>query len=302
MRHLVFILLILSSGLSRAQDSAFQPVRVATLSTILTEVVQRVGGGNVNVTGLVRPGIDPHEYEPKPADLAVLAEAQLILASGKHLEGYLTKLHQSSGSNGVLISVGDRFPSLKMRPEEGEKHGGTDSNGLIEDPHWWNSIGNVRLATDIVCEELIQVDPAHASDYKKNAAAYAASLADLEKWAKIKISELPRDQRKLVTSHDAFQYFAREFGFTIYAIEGLNTEDEPSNRKVIDIIDRIRQQRVKAVFGEFGSNPKVLQSITRESGAKVGGELYPDGLAPGEASTYEGLIRHNITTIVEGLK
>jgi zinc/manganese transport system substrate-binding protein len=299
MRSLICLLLLVPS-LLRAEENS--PVLVATLSTILTEVAQRVGGDHVRVTGLVRPGVDPHEYEPKPADLAVIADAQLILASGKHLEGYLSKLHQSSGSNGVLVSVGDRFPSLKMHLEEGEKHGGSDFQGMIEDPHWWNSVGNVRLATDVVCEELIKVDPAHAADFRKNAETYTASLADLQKWAKIKISELPRDQRKLVTSHDAFQYFAQEFGFTIYAIEGLSTEDESSNRKVIATIDRIRQERVKAVFGEFGSNPKVLQAITRESGAKVGGELYPDGLAPGDASTYEGLIKHNIATIVDGLK
>lgn len=288
--------------LQPAQLHAADKVRVASLSTILTEVAQKVGGEHVAVTGLVKPGIDPHEYEPKPGDIAVIADAQLILASGKHMEGYLTKLPQSSGTKGAFVEVGDHFPSLKMKPDEGEAHGAVDKEGLIEDPHWWNSVANVRLATDIVRDELIKIDPADAADFRKNATDYDDNLVELQKWSKLKISELPRDKRKLVTSHDAFQYFAREFGFTIYAIEGISTEDEPSNGKIISIIDAIKKEQVKAIFGEFGNNPKVIETITRDTGAKIGGELYADGLGLGEAGTYEGMVKHNLTTIVDGLK
>ena len=270
-----------------------KPMRVASLSTILTEIAQRVGGTHVAVTGLVQPGIDPHEYEPKPADIGRVAEAKLILASGKHLEGYLAKLHRSAA--GTFLEIGDRIPSLKMNPE----NGGT---GQIEDPHWWHSVANVQLATGIVRDALIQADPSHIQDYRKNATAYLDELDQLQRWARVKVTELPRDQRRLVTSHDAFQYFARDFGFTIEAIEGVNPDDEPSNRKILDLIDTIRRTHVKAVFGEFGNNPKVLQAITRESGAKVGGELFADGLGLGDASTYVGMMKHNLTTIVEGLK
>lgn len=293
---LYFILFIFPIWLNA---ETFEKIRVASLSTILTEVAQQVGGDRVIVTGIIKPGIDPHEFEPKPADIAIITEAQLILASGKHLESYLTKIHQNSNTRGVLVEVGDRFPSLKSKHEAETDH---KAHSHSEDPHWWHSIANVKLAAAVVRDELIKIDPSGSADYRKNATAYTNKLDELEKWAKLKISELPRDQRKLVTSHDAFQYFAREFGFTIYAIEGISKEDEASNRKVTNIIDSIKKQHVKAIFGEFGTNPKVLQTITRDTGAKIGGELFADGLGLDDASTYEGMIKHNITTIVNGLK
>lgn len=281
---------------------AAEPIRVTSLSTILTEIAEKVGAPHITVTPLVKPGTDPHDFEPKPADLALLASSQLILASGKNLEGYLTKLHGSSGSTGTLVEVGNKIPSLE-KSSETESHSHSDGHhSHIEDPHWWHSITNVALATGVVRDELIKIDPAHAADYRTNADAYLQSLDQLSRWAKLKISELPRDQRKLVTSHDAFQYFAREFGFTLYAIEGISTEDEPSNRKILSLIDTIRRERVKAIFGEFGHNPKVSATITRESGAKPGRELYADGLGTGDAATYEGMMKHNLTAIVEGLK
>ncbi|MBV8641498.1 MAG: zinc ABC transporter substrate-binding protein, partial [Verrucomicrobia bacterium] len=124
----------------------------------------------------------------------------------------------------------------------------------------------------------------------------------LNNWAKRKVAELPRDKRKLVTSHDAFQYLARDYGFKIYAIEGVSTETEPSDRHVAELIDDIKKQQVKAIFLENTLNPKVTREITRESGAKIGGSLYADGLGDGDGSTYEGLVRHNISTIVDALQ
>ena len=120
--------------------------------------------------------------------------------------------------------------------------------------------------------------------------------------ARLKLAELPRSSRKLVTSHDAFQYFARDYGFTIYAIEGFSHADQPSSAKVARIIAAIRAQGVKAVFPESIENPKVLREITRESGAKIGPELYADGLGEGDARTYAGMFRHNVTAIVDALK
>ena len=128
------------------------------------------------------------------------------------------------------------------------------------------------------------------------------TLEELKGWVKRKVAELPRDKRKLVTSHDAFQYFARDYGFKIYAIEGVSTQDEPSNKKVGQIIDTIKKQGVKAIFFESIENPKVLKEITRETGAAVGGTLYADGLGEGAEGTYNGMMRHNVTTIVEALK
>jgi zinc/manganese transport system substrate-binding protein len=270
---------------------------IASFSTILTEVAQKVGGQEVTVTGLIQPGQDPHEFQLSPSDLQAVSGARLVLTSGKNLEHYFNNLRDATKAD--LLPVGDKLPSLKMQAGDDEK---TGKSGFVEDPHWWNSVPNVEKATFIVRDELVKLDPPHADEYRANANSYANQLEQLNSWVKQKIAELPRDQRKLVTSHDAFQYFAKEYGFKIYSIEGLSTEDEPSLRHVSDLIDQIRKQHVKAIFLESALNPKVSVEITRESGAKTGGTLYADGLGTGDGATYEGMIKHNVSTIVDALK
>jgi ABC-type Zn uptake system ZnuABC Zn-binding protein ZnuA len=268
---------------------------VTSLSTILTEMAQEVGGDHVKVVALVKPGMDPHEYQPQPDDLRMASDSQLILATGKHLENYLPKLSESTGGKAAILQVGDAFPSLKITGEDAPKTGGLD-------PHWWHSIRNMKVAVKTVRDEFVKLDPADKDDFQTNAAATLAKLDGLNQWARVEIAKLPKDKRKLVTSHDAFQYFARDYGFTIYPIEGVTTEDEPSSKKIAGLIDTIKAQNVKAVFFENIENPKVIQEITKETGAKVGGELYADGLGTGAEGTYEGMFQHNVTTIVEALQ
>jgi zinc/manganese transport system substrate-binding protein len=279
---------------------AADKIKVASFSTIDTEIAEQVGGDHVEVAALVKPGIDPHEYEPTPADLRKVNDAQLILTSGKHMENYLNKLQEATGGKADLLKVGDYFSSLKIAPNEGED--GVDDRGVIEDPHWWHSVANVKQATKIIRDELIKLDPADKAEFEKNANAYLAKLDALDNWVKRKVAELPRDKRTLVTSHDAFQYLARDYGFKIEAIEGLSTEAEPSNRHVSELIDDIKKEHVRAIFLESTLNPKVTTQITNETGAKIGGSLFPDGLGTGSASTYEGMMKHNVSTIVDALK
>ena len=279
-------------------------LKVASFSTVLTEIAKQVGGNHVSVAGLVKPGQDPHEYQPTPDDLRQAADANLILLSGKHLEHYLDKVQQATGGKAQSLSVGDMLPNLKMKadPDEPQTKAAADRNGIIDDPHWWNSVANVEKATVIVRDELIKLDPADRADYESNAKAYLAKLGDLDQWAKRKVAELSRDKRKLVTSHDAFQYLAKDYGFRVYAIEGVSTETEPSDRHIAELIDEIKKEQVKAIFLENTLNPKVTVEITKETGAKIGGTLYADGLGEGDGSTYDGMVRHNITTIVDALK
>ena len=271
---------------------AAAPIKVASFSTITTEIVSKVGGERVKVAGLVTAGVDPHEYEPKPDDLKQVEQAQLILACGKHLENYTGRLKESAAPNAVLLQVGDAFPSLELK----------DEGKVIEDPHWWHSIANMKKAAQAVRDALIKISPADKETFTKNADAYLAQLDQLNTWVKSKIAELPRDKRKLVTSHDAFQYFARDYGFTIYPVEGVSTQDELSSQKVASLVATIKDQQVKAVFFENIENPKVLKEITAETGTKIGGELYADGLGDGKEGTYDGMMRHNVTTIVDALK
>jgi zinc/manganese transport system substrate-binding protein len=288
MRCLILTLTLLLNFLA---PSPAAPLKVSSFSTITTDIATNVGGDLVQITPLVKPGVDPHEFQPSPGDIKAVSESDVVLLTGKGIEGYLGKLKENSG-HAVFVDTGAAFPSLRM----------VDDGKKVEDPHWWHSIANVKKATLVVKDALAKADPAHAADYEKNARAYLDQLDALEAWAKEKIATLPRDKRKLVTSHDAFQYFARDFGFKIYAIEGVSSEDEPSSKKVANLIQTIKDQGVKAVFFENIENPKVIQEITRETGAKIGGELYADGLGDKEATTYVDMIKHNITTIVESLK
>jgi zinc/manganese transport system substrate-binding protein len=267
-------------------------LKVASLSTITTEIAQSVGGDAVRVTPLIKPGTDPHDFQPSPQDVREIEGADLVLLTGKGVEGYLTKLEQAVGNKAKFVDVGSDIPSLKLE-EEGR---------MVEDPHWWHSIENMKKATTVVRKHFVEADPANEAVYVRNAASYLAKLTELQKWAKQEVAKLPRDSRKLVTSHDAFQYFARDYGFMIYAIEGVSTDDQPSSKKIADLINTIRDQKVKAVFFESIENPKVVAEITKETGAKIGGELYADGLGEKDASTYSGMIRHNITSIVRNLR
>lgn len=272
-----------------------EKLRVSTFSTILTEIAEQIGGDKVQVTGHVKVGIDPHDFEPKPTDLIIVAKADVILLSAKHMEGYVEKLKESTGTKGELVKVGDGFKSLKMEPND-------DLERDVEDPHWWHSLANMAMAARGVRDAFIRARPNAAEAFRANAIDYLQRLDSLKKWAGSELAKLPRDQRKLVTSHDAFQYFAKENGFKVYAIEGISSSDQPSSKKVAQIIATVKAQGVKSIFSENIENPKVLVAITRETGAKLGGKLFADGLGENDAATYAGMYRHNVTTIVKGLQ
>lgn len=284
MKRLSLLLVLMCLGTS---DGMAAKLRVSSFSAILTEIAQEVGGERVEVTGHVKPGTDPHDFEPRAADLKVVASAGLILLSARHLEGYVPKLREAAGARAAILEVGNRLPAL---PQAG--HG--------EDPHWWHSTGNIRKATEIIRDEFSRLRPEDREVFAAGASRFLGRLAVLEKWVKSKVAELPRDRRKLVTNHDSFGYFAREFGFTVYPISGLSKNDQPGSKKVAAIIATIRALGVKAIFSETSENPKVIGQITRETGARVGGELFADG--PGAEGGIEGMFRHNVKTIVEGLK
>ena len=276
--------------------SATPALKVAALSTVLADVARNVGGDRVEVIEIVKPGVDPHEFSPTPGDVQNVAAANLVLISGKGLEGYLAKLESSAGgAPDKYVDVGKAVGGSLQLKEEGR---------TVEDPHWWHSVGNVRKAVGVVRDAFTKADAEDKGFFTESADAYLAKLDALESALKLKIAELPRDKRKLVTSHDAFGYFARDYGFKVYPVEGVSTADEPSSKQIADLIATIKKERVKAVFFENTQNPKVISSITRETGATVGGELYADGLGSTDtdAATYEAMMQHNVNTIVSALK
>ena len=265
---------------------------VASLSTITTDLARNVGGSHVKVEAVIKAGVDPHEFEPTPSDVRKVADANLVLFTGKGIEGYLTKLEEAAGGPSKFLDLGTMIPSLTMR--EGEKN--------VEDPHWWHSVENMKRATRVLAAAFAKTDPANAASYQKNAERYLTSLDELQRWIRVKVAGLSHDQRKLVTSHDALQYFAHDYGFAIYPVKGISTNEEPSSQHVKEIIEVIRGQKVKAVFFESIENPQAVDQISRETGARTGYTLYSDGLGDTEANTYDSMMRHNVSAIVDGLK
>lgn len=267
-------------------------LKVASLSTVTTDLAHQIGGTNVTVEAIIRPGTDPHEFEPTTGDVRNVADADLVLLTGKGLEGYLSKLEEAAGGDAKFVNVGQSIPSLTLE-EEGRS---------VEDPHWWHSVANMKRATRVVAAAFAKADPAHATDYEGNASSYLATLEELERWIRVQLAVIPRDKRKLVTTHDALGYLAHDYGFTIHPVKGISTADDPSSRHVKEVIAVIKEQGVKAVFMESIGNPRALRQISSETGARAGGTLYSDGLGDTEANTYESMMRHNISTIVDGLK
>jgi ABC-type Zn uptake system ZnuABC Zn-binding protein ZnuA len=279
---LAFIL-VMVAGLNAGW--AGEKLRVASLSTVLTDVAGNVGGDKVEVNAIIGLNVDPHDFTPTANDVKTISKARVVLLSGSGMEDtYLAKLEKSVGAGPVFVPVGQSIKPLLIEAEEddhGHSHGAAHPGEKIPDPHWWQSIKNVATATEVVRDAFITADPVNRTTYEENAKQYLTRLTDLERWARLEIARLPRSKRILVTSHDAFGYFARDYGFTVYPIEGINTDDQPSSKKVRALIDAIKAGGVKSIFLENIQNPKVLTEITRETGAKNGGKLYADGLGPG---------------------
>ncbi len=276
-------------------------LRVAALHPLLGDLASQVGGSQVTVINLLKPGGDSHHFEPTTKDLAGLKGVTLVLASGKKLENFLDKLAQSVGPNVKIIEVGKPIPSIKIEP-------GTDlflccpahaAGGI--DPHWWHSAENMKRAARVIADSFAAADPANEAAYRQNAETAQKKLTELKAWAQQQIAVIPKADRKLVTAHTAFSYFCKEFGFKCVPVLGLSREDEVSPAHLAETTKVIRDNKVKAVFPEDQANPKVLAEIVRETGVKFGKPLVADGTAP-NAHTYETMLRHNVSVIVEALK
>lgn len=303
MKFAIAALLLAATTVARADGE----LAVASLSTVLSDVARNVGGKEVTIAEIVKPGIDPHDFQPSPGDIKALSKAKVVLASGLGFESYLDKLRASVGNGPVFVVVGEKITPIMVEEDvHDHDHEGHDHShgkgGKVADPHWWHSIANVKIATRAIRDAFSAADPENQAVFESNAKKYLAQLDELSKWTKIQVARLPKNRRILVTSHDALGYFARDYGFEIHPVEGVSTSDQPSSKRVRELIQEIKSEGVKAIFAENIENPKVLGEITKETGAISGGTLYADGLGTNEANTYETMIRHNVETIIKALE
>jgi zinc/manganese transport system substrate-binding protein len=268
-------------------------LKVVASFTVLGDVVSQVGGKHVKVTNLVGPNGDPHEFEPSPTDARNLKAAQVAFVSGEGLEGWMDRLITASGYKGKPVVVSEGVNTRTM-DEDGK---------TVTDPHVWNSPVNVKVWVANIEKALSEADPADASAFKANAEAYLQKLDAMNAYAHSKFDKIPADRRKVLTSHDAFGYFGREYNVSFLAPLGLSTETEASAADVAKLIEQIKAEGVKTYFLENSNDPRLVKQIAKATAAQPGGELYVESLsdAKGPAPTYEKMFRYNVDQIAAAM-
>ena len=311
---------------------AKEPIPVVATFSILGDMVERIGGEHIVVTTLVGPDGDAHVYQPTPQAARAVAEADLMFVNGLDFEGWLERLAQAAAFDGALVVATDGIEALAF-DEHGDEHGDhEDHNGDHDDhddhedhdkhegehddhddhaghdhgafdPHAWQSLTHAVTYVDNITAGLAKADPENAADYYANRATYVTEIEALNVDVTAMMAGLPEEKRTVVTSHDAFGYFAHAYGLTFEAPQGLSTESEVSAADVAELIEQIREEGISAVFIEAIADNRLLKQIANETDATIGGTLYSDGLsnAEGPASTYLDMMRHNAETLSKAL-
>lgn len=261
---------------------------VASFS-IIGDLVRDVGGGRVDVTTIVGPDGDAHVYQPSPADARKIAQAKLIFVNGLGFEGWLQRLINAAKGKGLVVTLGNGVAA-----REGEEGA---------DPHAWQDAANAKIYVAAIRDALVAADPEGAEIYKASAAAYLAKLDALDAEIQTALAAIPKERRRVVSTHDAFGYFAARYGVDFIAPQGVSTEAEPSARDIARIIDAVKRNKVPAVFVENIADPRLAQRIAAETGAKIGGTLYSDALTDekGDGANYVDMMRHNVRELAKAL-
>ncbi len=299
------VVLVVSAAAPKSQaiatQSARQPLRVVASFSIIADMAQHVGGDHIHLTTLVGPNEDAHVYEPRPADAVAVGKADVVLINGLKFEGFLPRLATASHTRAPIIELTkgiDKLTSATHEHDDDQHH----HHGK-HDPHAWQSVHNATVYVTNIANAFCTADAKHCDDYQANANTYNAQLKKLDKSIHNIVADIPTSQRTVITSHDGFNYFERDYGIRFLAAEGLSTESEPSAADVARLIDQIRDEKAAALFTENMASPKLIKQIARETGIAVGGDLYADALAEPDqpAGTYIGMMRSNALTISQAL-
>ncbi|MFY7804382.1 MAG: metal ABC transporter substrate-binding protein [Limnoraphis robusta] len=270
-------------------------LQVVSTSTIIADLTETIGGDEIEHQGILEAGADPHVYEPVPQDSIAFEKADLIFYNGYNLEPGLIKLMNAAGVGAKKVAVGEIASPLEM-----EYQGRTEP-----DPHVWGNVENVIIMVNTIRDNLIEISPEDREIFTKNAAKLTQELQQLDSWIEQQIATIPENQRKLVTTHDAFQYYARAYGLEITGtLIGISTEEQPSAQTVSKLADSIRKSKVPAIFAETTINPKLITTVAEEAGVKLAeNELYSDSIgAPGsDGDSYIKMLVSNTETIVNAL-
>jgi len=305
----LFLAALATIAVTASPSWAADKIKVVTTFTILGDMLKNVGGERIALTALVGPDGDAHVYEPTPADARALAQADLVVVNGLGFEGWIDRLVKASGYKRQVVVASDGISALKAEEDHGHGNAhahaekGKDHHHDELDPHAWQDLTNGRLYVANIARALAAADPAHADNYRRRADAYGHEMAALDRDIRSQIDAIPADRRKIITSHDAFRYFGRAYGIDFHAPVGLSTESEPSAGEVAALVRQMREEKIRALFVENITDPRMVQQLAREARAIIGGTLYSDSLSgpTGPASTYLDMFRHNVGEIVKAL-
>ena len=299
------ILVLTGCTKNGAASSAPEPegkIRVATTTTMVTDLVKQVGGDLVEVTGLMGPGVDPHLYKAAATDITKLQRADAIFYNGLLLEGKMQDLFgKMARTKKHVYALAEAIPQEQLlEPPEFAGH---------YDPHIWFDVPLWAKCVEVVVNGLSEVRPSERASFERRGKELQTRLAELHAWGLKRVDELPKEKRILITSHDAFNYFGRAYGFQVVGLQGISTVEEVNLAAMVEMVKFIKQKGVKAVFVESSVPQQAIRRISEDAGVKVGGELFSDAMGtPGQIEngydlgTYEGMVKHNINSIVEGLK
>jgi len=292
------VLLVASSAVLATgcgdNDSAASGAELTVVATTtqVADFVRNVGGDRVDVHGILGTNADPHDYEPRPSDVGAIGDAPLVFKSGGDIDAWLDELIENAGGDPRVVTLIDSVRRIKG--EQGET-----------DPHWWEDPRNSIRAVAVIRDALIEADPAGRATYERNAGAYLRKLQALDREIADCMRRVPVDERKLVTTHDALGYFADRYDVEVVGalIPSLSTQAQPSARDINELVDQIRGEGVEAIFPETALNKRLESAVSREAGAKVGGQLWADALGPegSGAETYLAAMRKNTNTMAEGM-
>lgn len=297
MRTFLNLLLLTVSG----SGIAFGEIKVASLHPLMADLVREVGGEHVSIVEIGKAGFNVHTFQPTAQDLQAMAKCQLIVASGKGLERYLEDLRDGVGQVEVL-EVGATIPSLETtegcnvcnHPDHAHHH---HDHGPVVDPHWWHDVTNMRRAVKVVERALSELDPANQAEFAQRSRTLQQTYRQLDIWVRVELTKVPIGQRRLVTAHAAFGYFCNAYDFEASSVLGLSGDHEIPAQELLQELKTLKKEGVRTVFPETLSNPKVLREVAAEAGAEIGQALIADG----GASSFEEMMRANVTAIVEGL-
>lgn len=290
-----------------ATHASAADLKVVASFSIIEDLARNVGGDRIEIKTLVPVDGDAHVYEPRPADAVAIRNANVVLVNGLGLEGFMSRLIETSGTKAKVVEVSKGVKPLKLDDEEHDAHAAHQHAASAQeehhhgayDPHAWQSVQNGEIYVRNIAKAFCDADKAGCDTYHKNADAYLAKLEALDKEVKEEVASIPKDRRTIITTHDAFGYFEHAYGLNFIAPEGISTEAEASAADVAKLVDQVKKDKASAIFVENITNPRLMEQIAKETGLKVGGTLYSDALSPsdGPAPTYIDMFHNNIKTI-----